>query len=122
MLVSDISDLEKFYFLQSDLDLGMPVCPWVDQVLLMFSPTPSLNCGSSQGPGLHDPLSTRQSESSICTHDACSLGAPSDSLVPSLALSRHLWAVVSLPGPTYHTCWHLSPHPSSSQAQLRGLL
>ena len=88
----------------------------------MSSPTPSLDCGSSQGPGLHDLLSSRQSESGICIHDACSLGASSDSLVASLAVSPHLRAMVSLPGHTYHTCWHLSPHPSSSQALLRGLL
>lgn len=100
----------------------MPVCTWVDQVLQMSSPTPSLDCGSSQGPGLHDLLSTRQSESGICIHDASSLGAPSDSLVPSLAVSPHLRAMVSLPGHTYHTCWHLSPRSSSSQALLRGLL
>ena len=34
------------------------------------------NCDSSQGPGLHNPLSTRQAEPSICKHDVCSLGAP----------------------------------------------
>ena len=73
-------------------------------------------------PGLHDPFSTRQSESGICIHDAYSLGAPSDSLVPSLAVLPHLRAMVSLPGHTYHTCWHLSPHPCSSQAPLRCLL
>lgn len=114
--VGDVGDSEKFYFLWPESDQRKPMCSQVDQIFTclhqLFSQT--LAPHRVQGYTVHSIVWV---ELGICKHNFGLLEAPSDSLVPSLALSRNCHRLTSWTHLfTLRSSWRLSPNPPTSHA------